>query len=247
MRHVAWIAGLTVVLTSAVFLGAQDTPDSPRPATCTVLATFYNDPFENEKDVPTFPITYDPMFAIHAVIDKMIAGDCPFASQARVIFVIHSPSLTFGGYWYDAKQFFLTIEPYDGPGDDGETQRRWTLIGLDWPLETVPPYRSYLVCQGGGWTVRASAKQGVSVVGPFSVFRHDVPVVSLGTLDVARAWPKQELFEYAIEYQGDPTGRPFKPAFRFSAYREQGVLSLAGEEMTLTCEWREPSESPKEQ
>ena len=75
------------------------------------------------------------------------------------------------------------------------------------------------------------------MIGPFSVFRDDELLISLGTLEVVRAHPLRKGRSFALEYPGDVDGRSFKPAFHFRADHQAAVLTIGSETYALSCEW----------
>jgi len=89
--------GLAVVVSSVVVSGAASPAGPPCPKSCTALVTLFNEPFDDESRVSHFPLGHDANIASRALVNKIIAGTCPFSPKERIIFLIHSPSRTFGG------------------------------------------------------------------------------------------------------------------------------------------------------
>ena len=144
------------------------------PKSCTALVTLFNEPFDDESRVSHFPLGHDANIATRALVNKIIVGTCPFSAKERIIFLIHSPSRTFGGSWFHNQQFYLTLEP----SAEFRTGRQWDLAGTDWPLTTIPPTPEYLVCSAGSRVVRVLVGKSNQMIGPLTVFQDGVPVVS---------------------------------------------------------------------
>lgn len=228
MPYTSVFLGFVMTTSAVVLTGAASPVKPPGQESCTALVTLFNKPFADESHVPQLPLTYDPRFEIRALVNQILAGTCPFSPKGRAIFLIHSPSLTFGGDWFFNKQFYVTLESSEG--------RQWTLAGIDWPLTTMPPRPEYLVCSAGSQVVRILVGNSNQMIGPLTVFQSGMPVVSLSTGEVARAGPHRGSEAFTVEFSGS-TGRFLKPAFRFSATGKQGTLSIGSNKSKLSCEW----------
>lgn len=117
----------------------DETTAEPPPASreCTLLVTLSNEPFANETDIPQIALTFDARIAVRAVVEDAPQGACGLAPGERAVFLIHSPSRTFGGYSFEGRRVFLTLEPADP-----ETGRQWTLVDLESPFvdEVLGPH-----------------------------------------------------------------------------------------------------------
>ena len=228
-----WLGTLAlgILLAAPVRVAVAASPSPPK--SCTLLVTLLNKPFSDESGVPVVPLTFDARIAIRAVIDEVVLGSCGFAARERVVFLIHSPSMTFGGYWFHDKQFFVTLRA----SDEAETGRRWDLVGLDWPLTTLAPSTFYLLCSGSDHVVRTQVGDENQILGPFSVFVGGRPLISLSTVEVVRAHPHRGHLAFSVEYPGDPGGAALKPAFHFSTDHSIGSLLLGDQQIDLRCEW----------
>jgi hypothetical protein len=229
MLYTSVFLGFVMTTSAVVLTGAASPVEPPSQKSCTALVTLFNKRFADESQVSHLPLTYDPRFAIRALVNEVIAGACPFSPKDRAIFLIHSPSLTFGGYWFHNKQFYVTLE-------GSRTGRQWTLAGIDWPLTTMPPRPEYLVCSAGSQVVRVLVGNSNQMIGPLTVFQGGRPVVSLSTEEVARAGLQRGVEAFTVEFSGDPE-RFLKPAFRFSAAGKQGTLSIGSNKSKLLCKW----------
>jgi hypothetical protein len=229
-RGVATTLAFAVLVACGGWISAAPTPEE----SCTLLVRLFNDPFEDETTVPTIPLTFDARIAIRAEVEGVDQGDCGFSRGDRAVFLIHSPTRTFGGYWFHDKRFFLTIKP----SDSENTAREWDLTGIDWPLDNPGPQSEVLICTNETYSVRTlvgdSARQ---MFGPFSVFRGDQLVVSLNTIETIKAKPIREDQVFELDFPGDPNARVFKTQFRFEARNESGILIVGSEESQLICLW----------
>jgi len=220
-----------VLLVSCCGLGtAESSPSEP----CTLLVRLFNSPFDDETNVPTIPLTFDARIAMRAEIESVVLGTCAFKSGDRIVFLIHSPTRTMGGYWFDDKRFFLSL----APSDTENTDREWDLIGIDWPLDNPGPYPEVLICANKTYTVRTLVGDpDQQMFGPFSVFREGSLVVSLGTIETLRSKSTHENQVFVLNYTGDPAGRAFKPAVVFEAREDSGILTMGSEIAELECSW----------
>lgn len=217
-----------MMATSAGVLAGDASPAKPpRSKLCTALVTLRNEPFADESRLPQLPITYDANFAVRASVNEVLAGACPFSAKDRVVLFIHSPAMTFGGYWFHNKQFYITLEP---------SGRQWALAGIDWPLTTIPPRPEYLVCSAGSRVVRILVGNSNQITGAITVFQDGRPVISLSPEEVVQARPRRSGETFTVEFPGVP-GRYLKPAFRFSATGKQGTLAIGSKESRLSCKW----------
>jgi hypothetical protein len=199
-----------------------------------LLVRLFNSPFDDEANVPTVPLTSDARIAMRAEIESVELGTCEFQSGDRVIFLIHSPTRTLGGYWFDDKRFFLSL----APSDTENTDREWDLMGIDWPLDNPGPYPEVLLCENKTYTVRTLVgDSGQKMFGPFSVFREGSLVVSLGTIETLKSKPTHDNQVFVLNFPGDPEGRAFKPAVVFEAREDSGILTMDSESAGLTCSW----------
>lgn len=103
---------------------------SPRPQSITryqpkagdfsILCTLFNGPPPGQKNSPSpIPITYDPHFIMGAQLESVTLGTSPWPIGSKVQFLIHSPSLLFGGYGFSGRRYVLTFSPFM-PGTEGE-------------------------------------------------------------------------------------------------------------------------------
>ena len=216
------------------FLGALPPKGAQAASSCTLRVTLYNEPFTKANKLKPIPLTFEAWFGVWARVLQVVRGSCPFKPGEKLAFVIHSPSLTFGGYWYDGKDFFLTLQK----SDEKTTGRKWDLVGVDWPLSTKFPNFLALVCGAGDYAVRALLGPKGESFSSLTVFRQGVPLASLSLLDVGRAHPKLGSHRYELHYRGDPSSPVPKPALDFTANKKAGKLIIDGKETSLRCSWR---------
>ncbi len=103
------------------------TAESPSLDSCTLLVRLFNEPFDDETNVQTVPLTFDARIAMRAEIESVEHGVCEFQPGSRFVFLIHSPIRTLGGYWFHDKRFYLTLSP----SDTENIERKWDLVGID--------------------------------------------------------------------------------------------------------------------
>lgn len=115
--HCIVIAG--VVLAVVTFNGDTTGQSSrarqrnvPKPGDFAVVCTLFNGPPKTGKvELPDIPITYDAHFIIGARVERLDFGTSPWPAGTLVNFVIHSPTLLFGGP-FSGEQFKLTFSPF---------------------------------------------------------------------------------------------------------------------------------------
>ncbi len=195
--------------------------------------TLYNEPFDDETGLPRLELTSDARIALRALSSAVLRGNCPFSAGDRAILLIHSPSQTLGGYWFHGKEFFIVLRSSSA----AEAGARWNLLGVDWPLSTVPPGHDYLICSGESLVVRVLVGDSQTAHGPLTVFREEAPVASLDTLEVARARPRRGAGEFHLDFSGGDPDNFLKQAFHFSAVGTEGRIAMESEEASLTCDW----------
>jgi hypothetical protein len=87
----------------------------PKPGDFTIVCTLFNHdrlPSDLKVRLPDIPITYDAHILVYARVEKVSRGKSPWPPGTALRFVIHSPSLMFGGYGFSGKQFSLTFSPF---------------------------------------------------------------------------------------------------------------------------------------
>jgi len=243
MRAFSRNAAVLLASWLGVFAGPAAASSEPQAEPCTLLVTLYNRPFDDEHDIPTVPLTSDANIVIRAAIREVVDGTCAFDEGQRLVFAIHSPSMTFGGYWFSDQDFFLMLRR----SEQKVTGREWDLIGLDYPLSTHSPGdENFLLCRGHGRVVRVTVgTPSRKMIGPLTIFSGDRLQVSLSIFELYRARSQHEGLSYSIDYAGDLTSSPFKPPFRFEADKAEGMLEIGSTTFDLSCDWpADPDAAP---
>jgi hypothetical protein len=222
---------LFVGVSSGFTVQAASSPEG----TCTLLVRLFNEPFDDEADIPTIPLTFDAHIALGAQVEGVVDGACDFSAGDRTVFLIHSPTRTLGGYWFHDSRFYLTLSP----SHTESTARQWDLAGIDWPLDNPGPYPDdVLICSNQTYVVRTLVGDSARrMSGPFSVFREGELVVSLSTIETLQSMPIREDEAFVLDYPGGQEARAFKPAFTFEARDNLGLLSMEREYADLACSW----------
>jgi hypothetical protein len=82
-----------------------------------ICSLFMKDP-PGHVNLPDIPITYDPRFLIGARVEQVTLGSSPWKVGESVRFLIHSPTLTLGGYPVDGQRYVLTFSPFRPKTED---------------------------------------------------------------------------------------------------------------------------------
>ena len=85
-----------------------------------IVCTLFNKPPSGAKALPDTPITYDAHFLIVARIEEVQFGKSPWPAGSLVNFVVHSPTMLFGGR-FSGKQFVLTFSPFRPATEEDKT------------------------------------------------------------------------------------------------------------------------------
>jgi hypothetical protein len=79
------------------------------PPTFKALVTVYNSCSGATPGTSPIPVTNDANICILVQFDRLLEGKSPFSAGSRIVFLVHSPTLLFGGYGFDGKQFVFTV------------------------------------------------------------------------------------------------------------------------------------------
>jgi hypothetical protein len=144
-----------LALVPAPLLQAQEKANSPNPSPrpqsitryqpmagdFSILCTLFNGPPPGQKNSPSpIPITYDPRFIIGAQLESVTLGTSPWPMGSTVQFLIHSPSLLFGGYGFSGRKYVLTFSPFmPGTKDELLLYPQSMRYVLRWIEPAAPP------------------------------------------------------------------------------------------------------------
>ncbi len=94
---------------------------------------FNGDPPGVKGTLQGIPITYDPHIILGAHVESVRFGKSPWNPGANLRFLIHSPSLLFGGYGFSGHRFVLTFSPFHPGGDNPlfEPETKFLLKSID--------------------------------------------------------------------------------------------------------------------
>jgi hypothetical protein len=121
LQRTLWTAYLFLMaLLAAGPLLAQERPAQPDLRHFTIVATLNSPASEAEtKGLTLVPITMDAAFIIRATIDRVVSGTSPWKVGSTMGFLIHSPTLMFGGAVRN-ERFVLTFEVGSTPPAEGD-------------------------------------------------------------------------------------------------------------------------------
>lgn len=98
-------------------------------AACKLLVTLSNEPFVDESGIREIALTFDARIALRAVVEHVVEGGCDLVPGGRVVFLIHSPSLTFRGAPVEGRRVYFTLQ-----SADPASGREWTLAEVEYPF-----------------------------------------------------------------------------------------------------------------
>lgn len=211
---------------------------SPQTSECTLLAELTDQPVEEGASYKSVPLTSDAGIVVGAQVRRGLSASCPFAEGDRVQFLLHSPSLTVGGYWWHGAEVFITLAR--APESSG---REWSLedLTISRTSKVLPFPGNQLECEGSNLFIRVLVGSGDrTMFGPLSIQTDRRPLISLSTTDVARSNTDQSSSHYEIDYEPSDDSGPLRRAFHLLVEGPEGTLRIGNDTYSLKCEWPEP-------